>query len=318
MDKLTAIKTFIEIVEQGSFTKAADVLGIPKARVSQRLSDLESELKVTLIHRSTRSLRLTSEGKTYHSESKVILKNLETLESKIELQSQRPQGILRIDSLSLFARYFLSNHLLDFQTQYPDIHIQLSCYNKISHLLEDSIDCSIRGGKLEDSNYIARHLADVRFGLYASREYLNQFGNPTDLESLTTHKVIDCFETLTPTTKWTLSHVNGKNQVVTQPRTTAILDPDVAIAMCINGGGICAAPPFAVYQHVLSGTLIPVLSDWSLDTKPIHLIYHSKSQACARIKCFVDWCVNQFQYSKALELSPTTLATQTRNAVRSH
>lgn len=144
MDKLTAMATFVKVVDAGSFTRAADALGLPKARVSQRVSDLEKHLGVRLLNRTTRALSLTHDGSAYFDKCQVLLQQIDELEATLRGGTATPIGRLRVDSLITIARWVIAPRLHDFQARYPRIQLRLSSSDRISNLLEDGIDCTIR------------------------------------------------------------------------------------------------------------------------------------------------------------------------------
>lgn len=193
MDKLTAMATFVKVVGAGSFTRAADALNLPKARVSQRISDLEKYLGVRLLNRTTRALSLTDDGSAYFDKCQILLQQIDELEATLNGGAATPIGRLRVDSLVSIARWVIAPRLHDFQMRYPRIQLRLSSSDRISHLLEDGIDCTIRGGALKDSSMIARHLCDIHMGLYASPEYLASVGRVDTPDALSQLKRISWF-----------------------------------------------------------------------------------------------------------------------------
>ncbi len=193
MDKFSAMTTFAKVVETGSFTRAADVLALPKARVSQRVSDLERHLGVRLLNRTTRSLNLTEDGQAYFAKCQVILQEIDELEGALKGGSVEPRGKLRVEALVSVARWVIAPSLHEFQARYPNISVRLGGSDRISHLLDNGIDCAIRGGHLEDSSQIARHVCDVHLGLYAAPAYLEAAGAVTHPQELSVHRRISWF-----------------------------------------------------------------------------------------------------------------------------
>ncbi len=307
MDKLKAIETFICVVDTGSFTSAANKLSSPKARISQRISDLESALGVRLLHRTTRTLALTAEGQQYYEQSHVILKELATLERKLGDTHSTPKGQINIDSLVLFAKTILLPNLANFQQLFPEVYLNINCNDKMTNLLEDGIDCSIRGGILEDSSYIARQLGQVRMGLYASPEYLQHTPPIQTPEDLKQHQLVSWSNIKGRKIVWGLQHDQSVYEFHGIAHTH-IAQQDMAITAAINGLGICPAPPFAVLEEVRLGQLKPVIPRWHFPTKPIHLVYPSKQHVSARVRCFVDWVVELVETGDLLSLTPNQLA----------
>ncbi|SVK46915.1 transcriptional regulator, LysR family [Acinetobacter baumannii] len=306
MDKLSAMATFAAVAEAGSFTKAAAILALPKARVSQRVSDLERYLGVRLIHRTTRALRLTVDGAAYLAKCQQILQALEEVEGTLQGGVREPRGRLRVEALAAVARWVIAPHLHEFQARYPGITVRLGGSDRISHLLEEGIDCAIRGGRLEDSGQIARHVCDVSLGLYASPAYLANADRIEHPQDLAHHRRLSWFSPREPF-GWRLE-MQGGAFMLPGGADLQFDDHEVAIACCLAGGGICPGAPFAVAEWVRAGKLVPVLPHWHFQARPIHLIYPSNEHLSARVRCFVDWALALMRENRSLHMSPLALA----------
>ncbi|WXL25886.1 LysR family transcriptional regulator [Ectopseudomonas mendocina] len=312
MDRLAAMKTFVCVVEAGSFTRAADVLMLPKARVSQRISDLEGHLGVRLLNRTTRALSLTDDGHAYFAKCQIILQEIEELEGALKGGTQEPRGRLRVEALVSVARWIIAPNLQQFQARYPHISVRLSSSDRISNILEEGIDCTIRGGTLEDSSLIARQIGEVSMGLYASEDYLQRMGTPTYPQQLVEHQRIYWFSGQRNPFAWRLMKGSDLYDVPAQ-EGLQFDDPDVALASCMAGGGICPGAPFAVASRVRAGQLVPVLHQWHFKSRPVHILYPSNKHLSARVRCFVDWLVELIHSEKSLALSPEQLAQSVNN-----
>lgn len=307
MDKLTAMSTFVKVVEARSFTRAAESLNLPKARVSQRISDLESHLGVRLLHRSTRALSLTEDGRAYFEKCEFLLQQIDEIESTLKGGTAVPMGNLRVDSLVSIARWIIAPRLHDFQARYPKIQLRLGSSDRISHLLEEGLDCAIRGGALKDSSLVARHLCDLKLGLYAAPSYLSSVGpleSPDDLSSLTRLSWFSARDR--SPFAWEL--VSGSRTCLLEAGSGVLFDdPEVAMVACMAGSGICPGAPFAVEQMVQSGALVPILPDWHFLPRPIHLVYPTSKHLSVRVRCFVNWVVDVFATDTRLGLTPACL-----------
>lgn len=310
MDKLTAMATFVKVVDAGSFTRAADSLDLPKARVSQRISDLEKHLGVRLLNRTTRALSLTDDGTAYFDKCQFLLQQIDELEATLNGGTATPIGRLRVDSLGSVARWVIAPRLHEFQARYPRIQLRLSSSDRISHLLEDGIDCTIRGGVLKDSSMIARHLCDIQMGLYASPGYLAAVGGVDTPEALSQLRRISWFsgKERNPFV-WELE--SGPNHFVLQSGDGMQFDePDVAISACMAGSGICPGAPFAVAEFVRSGKLVPVLPEWHFSPRPVHLVYPGSRHLSVRVRCFVNWILEIFAEQAGIQVTPLALAVE--------
>lgn len=299
--------TFLHVVENGSFTATAELEGVPKSRISQRISDLERHLGVRLLHRTTRTLRLTEDGRAYHAKCEAIIQDIDELEAALKGAASEPRGTLRVEALASIARWILAPRIHEFCARYPGISLRLGSSDHIRHLLEEGIDCAIRGGRLESSSQIARHVCDVRLGLYAAPAYLGVAGMLAGPENLADHQRISWFTGRRAPSAWRL--VKGDEQVeIAEADALRFDDPDVAIESAIAGAGICPAAPFAAEKFVRAGQLTPVLPEWSFEPRPIHIIYPSNRHLSARVRCFVDWSAELMRTSQSLMMTPLDLA----------
>lgn len=283
MDKLAAMHTFVRVVESGGFTRAAESMDLPKARVSQRIASLEAELGLRLLHRTTRSVRPTADGQAYYERCRALLAELDELEHALRGDRRAPVGLLRVEVLASFARAVLAPALPGFQARYPGISLRIGSSDRLVHLVEEGIDCAIRGGRLEDSSLIARHLCDVHFGLYASPDWLARRGAPAVPDALT---AADCIGTMPLTLTRDMESVTleGLSRLEFD-------DGDAALAACLAGAGVGAHARFTVARHLAHGELVPVLPEWGAGVRPLQVVYPSNRHLSARLRVFVDWTV---------------------------
>lgn len=308
MDKLAAMETFLRVVETGSFTRAAEAMNLPKARVSQRVNDLEHLLGVRLLQRTTRTLRVTDDGRAYYAKCQCLLQELDELEGTLKGGARSPTGILRVDALVSVARWVLAPRLHEFSERHPGLTLRLASSDRISRLAEEGIDCAIRGGTLRDSTLVARRLCDVQLGLYASPTYAHTLGKVAHPQDLATAKRLTWFNGRPQEAfGWPLLH--GKERFELNPmQGMQFDDPDVAMTACITGGGICPGAPFAVQHWVYSGELVSILPDWHFPGRPISLVYPSSRHLSGRVRVFADWVSEVFATDPTISLTPAALA----------
>ena len=193
MDKLTAMRTFVTVAKTGGFSAAAQVLSVPKTRVSQRIQELEAVLLVRLLHRTTRVVSLTDEGRTYLPKCEQILEEIDQAEQAISSARDEPAGRLGLSCVSIVARSLILPRLQDFLIACPRVSVSLSITDRIANLQETGLDCAIRGGRMESSSLISRQLAACGFRLYAAPSLLAQhapLATPEQLPQLPLIKVI--------------------------------------------------------------------------------------------------------------------------------
>lgn len=160
MDKLNALSAFVHVVEQQSFTKAAQILNLPRSTLTDAIKQLEVQLNTRLLFRTTRQVRTTDEGQIYYERCKYILDYIN--ESDHDFLNAKPQGTLKIEVHGVFAAYFILPHLHKFQSEYPGIQVQLTESDRYVDVIKEGIDCVIRIGQLNKSELIVRHLGHLQ------------------------------------------------------------------------------------------------------------------------------------------------------------
>lgn len=245
-----------------------------------------------------------------------LLQQIDELEATLRGGTATPIGRLRVDSLITIARWVIAPRLHDFQARYPRIQLRLSSSDRISNLLEDGIDCTIRGGALKDSSMIARHLCDIQMGLYASPEYLASIGGVDSPDDLSQFRRLSWFSGRERNPfMWELE--SGPERFVVQSGDGMQFDePDVAISACVAGSGICPGAPFAVAGFVRAGKLVPVLPQWHFSAAPVHVIYSGSRHLSVRVRCFVNWVMELFAENPEIQLTPIALALESGLAQR--
>lgn len=299
--------TLVAIADAGSFTRAAEMLNLPKSRISQRVAALEYELGVRLINRNTRKIKFTEAGMTYLDTCRAVLCQIESAEDTIKEVHVELSGTIRVDALVSVARHILAPRLNEFQVLYPKIRLRLSASDRFSNLLEEGIDCAIRGGVLSDSTAVAKQLAEVCFGLYASPYYLSTHKSIVEPDDLAAHRLLSWFSNSPNPFTWELENDNEVYEVKGQ-NSVLFDDPDVAIQACISGYGICPGAPFAVAGLVCEGKLVPVLPRWRFQPRPISIIYPSRHHITARTRAFINWLTEIISNEKSISMLPSELA----------
>src|SRR2546423_8182380 len=185
MDKLSAMQAFVAVVEAGTFTKAADNMGLPKPTVTRLVQSLEAQLDTLLLNRTTRRVTVTQDGAAYYDRAVRLLSEIDELESSMSRAKSNPRGRLRIDVGSTVAQLLLIPNLPDFYARYPNIQIDLGVSDRPVDLIGENVDCVLRGGELTDQSLVARRIGEFHLVVCAAPSYLKRSGvpqHPTDLE----------------------------------------------------------------------------------------------------------------------------------------
>src|ERR1700736_3339025 len=193
MDRLQAMEVFVRVVDTGAFTRAAEVLHMPKATVTTLIQNLESHLGAKLLNRTTRRVNVTPDGAAYYERCTRILAEVEEIESALGHTKSSPRGRLRVDFPVTFGRRVLVPALPDFFERYPDIRLEVGCSDRPVDLIEEGVDWVVRGGVQPDSTLVARRVGMVDFVSCATPEYLARHGVPAHPHDLRRHHCISSF-----------------------------------------------------------------------------------------------------------------------------
>ena len=289
MDKFDAMQRFVLVAQSGSFTKAADALGLPKSSISSAVQGLEKSLGTRLFHRSTRSITLTQDGETYLPQCQALLAELDTVGSQFQRNPNDVRGVLRIDMPSRFASTVVMPHLADFIEHYPNIRLKISSADYRVDPIKEGIDCVIRVGELDDSSLIARPLTQYRSLNCVSPHYAEQHGVPRTLGDLANHKLIEYSHTL-GNLDAQFEYMEGeKVKQEPMPSSLAVNGTDAYLNACLFGLGIAQIPAIGVESLIKEGSLIAILPQYEAEPMPVSLLYPSRRQPPKRLVVFMDW-----------------------------
>lgn len=295
MDQLAAMRAFARVVEVGSFTRAADVLDMPKATLTKLIQGLEAHLRTQLLHRTTRRVNVTPDGAAYYERAMRLLADLDELDGSMTQSQTSPSGKLRVDVAAAIARLCILPALHSFQKRYPDIRIDLGVTDRPVDLIAENVDCVIRAGELTDQSLIARRIADLEFITCASPAYIEQRGeprHPRDLEK--THFVVGYFSTRTGRPYPLTFSLRGERLEVPGRSLVAVNDGNAYVAAGLAGLGVVQAPRFMLEREMAAGTLRPVLTEWTTDNLPLYVVYPPNTHLSNRLRVFVDWIADLF------------------------
>lgn len=291
MDRFEAMRAFVCVVDTGSFTRAAAHLGLSRASVSALVQQLETHLRVRLLHRTTRRLQLTSEGQAYCPRARELLQALDEVEAGLAGSRQLPCGRLRIDVPTPFAQWLLLPALAGFHARYPDIEIDLGASDRAVDLAGEQVDCVIRSGGLLAPDLVARPLAILPVGLFAAPAYLAAHGSPGDPQALAEAphwQVRFRWGRQARALPWQLQR-DGQVVSVAPRSRLAVDDGTACLAAACAGLGVVLMPRYMAAQALERGQLLPVLEDWQAEPLPLHLAWPGQRPVSARLRVFIDW-----------------------------
>lgn len=289
MDRIDAVRTFLRVLETGSFTRAAATLGIGKTSVSEQVARLEADLGVSLLHRTTRSVTATAEGLQYAGKATAFLALFDEARQAVKTDPRQVRGVLKVEVPSPIGQMLVLPHLQDFLDQYPGITLDLTCNDRISNLVRDGVDCALRGGELPDSSLVCRRLGELEFGLFASPGHLMRHGIPQTLADLGRHARIGYREhsanKLAPITLY-CGEESGQPQM---PCKLICTDIYAAVQAGVIGLGVLHASSFSVASHLAQGRLVRVLPEWRGRSMPLSLVSPRSRYRTPRVQVFMDW-----------------------------
>jgi DNA-binding transcriptional LysR family regulator len=286
MIDLNDIAMFARVVEAGSFTAAARLLGMPKTTVSRRVAALEREVGVRLLQRTTRSLNMTDAGRLYYEHSSRALRTLEEANLQLAEARTEPSGTIRISAPVGFGGHFLTGMVFDFLAAHPKTKVELRLTDDKLNLVENGIDLAFRTGILQDSTLIARKLGATHRILCASPAYLARRGIPATLADLARHHCVIAGPS-TVNAQWVLDGPHGQETVAVSGRFAAN-EMQAVIAAAIAGYGIAQLPHGIVDAPIKDGRLRRVLDGYTTPAGGLYVVYPSSRHLSPLVKAFIE------------------------------
>ena len=288
MDQLTLFRVFLRVAESASFTRAADMLGMPRSSVSAAVRELEGRMGARLLHRTTRNVRMTQEGRTFHAHCTRLVAEMEVIEGLFRPQDS-PQGRLTVDVPGRLGRLIVAPALPQFLDRYPGIDVVLGVTDRAVNLVEDNVDCALRVGPLADSAMVARRVGELRFINVASPAYLARFGIPQSPADLAGHQgVLFASPTTGRVEDWEWEEAGALRRLAISGRVT-VNSAEAQIACCLAGLGLIQIPAYDVRAYLVSGELVEVMPDHAAEPLPVTLLHPDRRHVPARLRVFMDW-----------------------------
>lgn len=294
MDRFVTLRTFVSVVNGGSFANAARKLGLSRAMATKHIQTLEERLGVRLLNRTTRRLALTEAGRAFHARAERILADLEEAESAVGDVHAQPKGLLRVAAPMSFGVEHLSPAIADFMCECPEMAIELSLNDRVVDLIDEGLDVAVRIGRLADSSLIAKRLTTARFAVAASADYLARRGTPKEPEDLVKH---DCLEyTLSSRGgDWVFVGPGGAVRAVRASGPLKANNGEALLAAAMAGRGIVYLPTFMIGPTLASGKLVPLFGgDWQPEELAISAVYPPTRHLSAKVRRFVDFLTERF------------------------
>ncbi|MEZ5570898.1 MAG: LysR family transcriptional regulator [Halioglobus sp.] len=289
MSRWDGIDEFMHVVETGSFTGAAERLGMSKSYVSKQISQLEDRLKARLLQRTTRKLTLTEVGEIFYRECLPMAEQFEFAESAVADMQQKPQGTLKLALNSRFGVQYMAGAVAAFSRSHPELSVEVHSSFRDVDLVAEGYDLTIRYGKLDDSSLIARSLGGHTLCICATPEYWKANGQPQRMEALADHNCLTG-----PERYWMLNPSEGVTAKVKVSGSWLSEDGATIKAAALSGIGIAQLPDFYVKDAVEAGRLVKLHQPWSHYYRETWAVYPHSKHLSTKVRFFMDFLVTYF------------------------
>ncbi|MGN6082877.1 LysR substrate-binding domain-containing protein [Trinickia sp.] len=294
-NQIAEIAAFTAVAEQGSFTKAAAILGRDATVLSRRVQSLERRLGVQLLTRTTRHVALTEAGAAFLARAQAISAALADAEEEASTHGRgAPRGTLRLALPATFGRMWIAPYLPEFMAAYPQVGIDVSYSNRFIDLVAEGFDVAVRLGELADSRLVARRIAPRRRLLCAAPDFLDRYGAPTKPEDLARSPCL-VFTGLASHPNWTFVNAQGERATIRAQGPLVSDDAEALVHAAVRGMGIMLSTDWLVGRELAAGTLVPVLTEWlPRDEGAIYTVVPTNRLLPAKTRAFIDWIAGRF------------------------
>jgi DNA-binding transcriptional LysR family regulator len=295
MDRIDVMRIYVRVAELGSFTQAAEILGLSKASISSAVRELETALGARLLQRTTRKVQMTPDGHLFYQRTRDMLAELDELHTMFQHDDAALAGRLRVDLPVGVARNIVIPALPAFLGSHPRLQLELSSTDRRVDAVREGFDCVLRVGALENSSLVARPLGHFRMVNVASPAYLARHGVPRTIPDLQAHLLVDYAPALGGRAALFEYLEAGERRTCEVPAALAVNNSDAYQAACLAGLGIVQAPESGLRDLLAQGRLVALLDDHPAPPMPVTLLYPSRRHLSRRARRFMDWLAETMQ-----------------------
>jgi DNA-binding transcriptional LysR family regulator len=293
MDKLESLRAFAKVVELGSFSEAGRALRLSRSAVSKYIGELEDELGVQLLNRTTRRVSPTENGQAYFERVLGILGELDAADQAVTQLQATPRGLLRVNAPMSFGTLQLGPAIAEFMQLYPELRIQLVLSDENVDPLQDGLDVTLRIADLESSSLIARKIVPIARVICASPDYFGARGVPSHPNDLRDHNCLT-YGFLSTGNQWKLSGKDGDHWI--QPSwTLCVNNAEVLRDAAIAGRGIALIPTFIGEDALRTGRLRTCLDDYQAPPLALYALYPPTRHLAVKVRLFIDFLIERFE-----------------------
>lgn len=293
LDRFQALTVFVNVVEGGSFTRAADRLGLSTSAVSRHVAELEAHLGVRLLNRTTRRLSLTEAGQAFHQRVVQLLFDLDEAESAVTAGTLAPRGTLRMTCSIAFGERHIAPAIADFCARYDEVRFDVELSDRMVDLVDEGLDLAIRIGASPGPALIARRIGATQLVCCAAPRYLAQHGTPRAPADLAKHRCL-AYAYLATRDTWRFDDAAGVQHSVRISGPVAANNGGFLASIARTGMAIALEPDFVVGDDIRAGRLVPVLPGYTPPAAPIFAVYPSRRHLSAKVRAFVDFLGERF------------------------
>jgi DNA-binding transcriptional LysR family regulator len=294
MDRALEMQVFCTVVDKGSFVGAAEPLEMSKAAISRYVSGLEERLGVRLLHRTTRKLSLTEEGRQFYHQARDVLTLMDQAEEAVSSSAPEPSGVLRINAPVSFGVLHLAPVWADFMKVYPNVELDISLNDRLVDLVEEGFDAAVRIARMESSSLVGRRLAGTRMCLCASPQYLANHPEIRSLSDLTEHGVI-AYTNFASGNEWQFEGPHGSETVRTRS-SVRCNNGDTCRSIALAGGGIALQPSFMVAEDLRKGDLVEILPAYQSVELGIYVVYPTRKHLATKVRVLINFLAERFAH----------------------
>lgn len=292
MDTLDGMRTFVTVVQEGSFSAAARRLDRSPQLVSKHVAQLEKYLGTRLLNRSTRRLSLTEAGTAYAGRARVILDEIDDMEGAVTGMTARAQGTLRVNAPMSFGISELSAVIADYQREQPDVDVDLTLNDRVIDVVAEGFDVAVRIGQLRESALIARKLAPVDLVLCAAPAYLERHGEPASPDDLAGHNCL-AYAYAAERREWAFER-DGRQVRVPVRGNFRANNGDALCRAAVAGAGVILQPAFIVDHDLRRDALRPLLDAWHTPALGVYAVFAHRQFLSAKVRTFVDFLAARY------------------------
>lgn len=286
MDRLAGLELFIRVVETGSFSRAADDLGIAQPTATKAVAAIEQRLGARLLHRSTRGVTPTEVGALYYERCKRIAREVDDAENLAALLQSGVGGQLRISTSLAFGRRVMVPLALRYMAEHPEVSVDLSFDDRYVNLVEQGVDLAVRMGQLADSSLGARYLGTNPWLMAASPDYLRAHPAPRVPADLSGHRCV-IYSSVQGDDRWSCTGPDGIEVSVPVAGRLRTNNLSTVLAAARGGLGLAVLPWYVAHDAVADGSLLPLLTDHVLPAQDVHAVYPSPKLVSTKVTSFI-------------------------------